>query len=57
MSAGIGSPAASTLTQGQVSGLPILGIQNRIFLVMTAAVSATTLARVQVRVNNQSASA
>lgn len=52
-----GSAAASTLGQLQVSGLPILGIQNRIFLRYTAAVSSTDLARVQVKVNNQSATA
>lgn len=57
ISAGIGSAAASTLAQGQVSGLPIMGVNNRVFLVYTSAVSATALARVQVRANNQSATA
>lgn len=57
ISAGIGNAAASTLAQGQVSGLPILGVTNRIFLVYTAAVSGTDLARVQVKVNSQSATA
>lgn len=49
-----GSAAASTLGNRQVSGLPILGIQNRIFLRYTAAVTSTDLARVKVLVNNQS---
>lgn len=57
ISAGIGTAAASTLAQRQVSGLPILGVNNRVFLVYTAAVSATDLARVQVKVNSQSATA
>lgn len=57
ISAGIGSAAASTLAQGQVSGLPIMGVNNRIFLIYTAAVSSTDLARVQVKVNSQSATA
>lgn len=50
----IGSAAASTLAQRQVSGLPILGIQNRIFFVYTGAVSATSLVQAVVKVNNQS---
>lgn len=53
----IGAPAASSLGSRQMSGLPILGIQNRIFLRYTAAVSSTDLARVQVKVNSQSATA
>ncbi len=57
MTAGIGSAAASTLAQRQVSGLPILGVNNRIFLIYTAAVSGTDIARVQVKVNSQSATA
>ncbi len=52
-----GAAAASTLGQKAYSGLPILGIQNRIFLRYTAAVSSTDLARVVVKVNSQSASA
>jgi len=51
-----GSAAASTLGSGQVSGLPILGIQNRIFLVSTGNATAIS-ARVQVKVNSQSATA
>jgi hypothetical protein len=53
----IGSAGASTLGSAQSSGMPILGQFNRIFLRYSAAVSATDLARVQVLVNNQSASA
>lgn len=51
-----GSAAASTLGSQQVSGLPIMGTLNRVFLRYTAAVSANTLSRVQVKVNSQSAS-
>lgn len=53
----IGAAAASTLGVGEVSGLPIIGIQNRIFLRYTSAVTSTDLARVQVKVNSQSATA
>lgn len=53
----VGSAAASTLGNRQVSGLPILGIQNRIFLRYTSAVTSTDLARVKVLVNQQSATA
>ena len=52
-----GSAAASSLGMKQVSGLPILSQQNRIFLQYTAAVSANALARVQVKTNSQSATA
>lgn len=52
-----GSAAASTLGQSAISGLPILGQQNRVFLRYTAAVTANALARVQVKTNNQSATA
>lgn len=51
-----GSAAASTLGVRQVSGLPILGQQNRIFLRYTAGVSSTDLARVKVLANSQSKS-
>lgn len=57
ITAGIGSAAASTLGSQQVSGLPIMSQQNRVFLRYDAAVSANALSRVQVKVNNQSASA
>lgn len=56
ITAGIGSSGASTLAQGQVSGLPILGIQNRIFVITTGNATAVS-ARVQVLVNSQSATA
>ena len=52
-----GTAAASTLGQLAVSGLPILGIQNRVFLRYTAAVSGNDLSRVIVRANSQSATA
>lgn len=53
LTTGIGAPAASTLGGQQVSGLPILGLVNRVFLQYTAAVSANTLTRVEVKANNQ----
>jgi hypothetical protein len=53
----VGSAAASTLGSRQISGLPILGQLNRIFLIYTAAVSSTDLAQVEVKVNSQSATA
>lgn len=49
----IGPSAASTLTQGQYSGLPIMGIQNRIFMITTGNATASTT-RVQVIVNQKS---
>lgn len=48
----IGNAAASTLGSRQVSGLPILGIQNRVFLIYTGTATANST-RVQVLVNNQ----
>lgn len=57
LTVGIGSAAASSLGVRQVSGLPVLGIQNRVFLRYTAAVTSTDLARVKVLVNQQSATA
>lgn len=53
----IGSAGASTLGSGQVSGMPILSQQNRIFIVATGAVSATSLIQAIVKVNSQSATA
>ena len=53
----IGSAAASSLGSRAVSGLPILGQMGRVFLIYTAAVSSTDLARVKVMVNSQSATA
>lgn len=52
----IGTAAASTLGQGTVSGLPILGVQNRIFLIYTGAATASSIVTT-VKVNNQSATA
>lgn len=57
MSSGVRNTAASSLGGGQVSGLPILSQQARVFLIYTAAVTSTDLARVQVKVNSQSATA
>lgn len=51
-----GNAAASTLGQGQSSGLPVIGLQNRIFLIHTGTASANST-RVQVSVNQQSATA
>ena len=51
-----GAAAASTLTSGQASGLPIMGLQNRVFLVTTGNATANS-SRVRVLVNNQSATA
>lgn len=55
----IGSSGASTLSSGEVAGLPIMGPQNRIFVRITGNVtSAAANAYVaQVKVNNQSATA
>lgn len=57
LTVGIRSTAASTLAANQVSGLPILSQQARVFLIYTAAVSSTDLALVEVKVNSQSATA
>lgn len=54
ISAGIGAVSASTLAQGQISGLPVLGIQNRVFLQSVGNATAIN-ARVIVRANSQSA--
>lgn len=53
----IGSAAASTLGNRQISGLPLMSNFNRVFLRYTSAVTSTDLARVQVKVNSQSATA
>lgn len=55
--AGIGSAAPSTLGSQQVSGLPIMGLQNRIFLTIGGGVTQNDGIRIQVKVNSQSASA
>lgn len=57
ITAGIGSAAASTLGSQQVSGLPILGVNNRVFIIYTGNLTANDGARVQVKVNSQSATA
>jgi hypothetical protein len=57
LTVGIRSTAASTLAANQVSGLPIMGQQGRVFLMYTSAVSSTDLALVEVKVNSQSATA
>lgn len=53
----IGSAAASTLGVQEVSGLPILGQANRIFLRYTAGVSSIISESVTVSLNSQSATA
>lgn len=55
----IGRSAASTLGNRQVSGLPILGLQNRVFVRITGNVTsaAANTYTVQVKSNSQSASA
>lgn len=52
--AATGSAAASSLGQLEVSGLPILGQQNRVFLRYTAAVTSIISERVTVSANSQS---
>lgn len=57
ISAGIGKSAASTIAQGQVSGLPVLSQYGRVFLISTAGVTTVTSVTTEVKVNNQSATA
>lgn len=52
-----GAAAASTLGSHSLSGLPILGQQNRVFLRYTSAVSSIINERVRVGVQSQSATA
>lgn len=52
----IGSAAASTLASGAVSGLPILGIQNRLFLIASGGITVSSVVAT-VKVNSQSATA
>ena len=52
-----GSAAASSLGQLEVSGLPIMSLNNRVFLRYTAAVTSIISERVTVLANSQSASA
>ncbi len=54
---GIGAAAASTLSQNQVTGLPLMGTFNRVFLVTTAATTLVTSVTTQVKVNSQTPSA
>lgn len=55
----VGSSAASTLGVGEVSGLPIMGVQNRIFVRITGNVTsaAANTYTAQVKLNSQSATA
>jgi len=53
----IGSAAASTLAANSASGLPILGIQNRVFVIYTGNLTTNNGVNVDVIVNNQSATA
>lgn len=50
----IGTAAASTLGQNQVSGLPILGTANRVFIIHSGAATVASIVTT-VRVNQQSA--
>ncbi len=52
----VGTAGASVLGSRQVSGLPVIGIQNRIFLITSGGATANS-SRVQVMVNQQSATA
>lgn len=49
----IGTAAASTLASGQVSGLPILGQQNRLFLIYSGGITVSSVVAT-VKVNSQS---
>lgn len=49
----MGPVSASTLGTGQYSGLPLMGLQNRAFLISTGNATAIS-ARIQVLVNSQS---
>lgn len=55
----VGSAAASTLGVGEVSGLPIMGVQNRVFVRITGNVTsaASNSYTAQVKLNSQSATA
>ncbi len=56
ITAGIGHANASTLGSQQVSGLPILGLQNRVFLILGGGATINSGSRVQVMINSQSSS-
>jgi len=53
----IGNAGASTLGQKEVSGLPVLGVNARVFRRYTAAVTSIISEKVEVSVNSQSATA
>ena len=53
----IGSAAASTLAQGEVSGLPLLSTQGRVFLRYTAAVTSIIAEVADIYVNSESGTA
>lgn len=53
ITAGIGSAQASTLGSQQVSGLPLLGIQNRLFVIYTGNITTSSIVAT-VRVQQQS---
>ena len=53
----IGRAAASTLGSRQISGLPLLGTLNRVFLISTGTITATSMLQVQVKVNSQAPAA
>lgn len=50
----IGSAAASSLGANQVSGLPIMGQQNRIAFIYSGNITASSLVQAVVKVNSQS---
>lgn len=54
LSGSIGTAAASSLGANQVSGLPILGTANRVFVMYSGSFTASSITT-QVRVNQQSA--
>lgn len=53
----IGTAAASTLSQKEFSGLPILSQRGRVFIRYTAAVTSVISERIKVSANSQSATA
>lgn len=53
LTVGIGAPAASTLAQRQVSGLPLLSQRARTFLIVGAAATGVASVRTRVYVNSQ----
>lgn len=53
----IGTAAASALGQSQQTGLPILGVQNRVFLVYSGSITSIISEAVTVSANSQSATA